>query len=187
MKVIQIRGVNGVGKTTAVREYIRKGLFCAESIEMGGKQYSYQYDGKIAIIGNYDGAECGGVDGLIKNKDELKNLIAKILRTIKPDALIFEGVMYGQTFQFSYEINRLAKALGYEYIALCFVPPFETSLLRIWERNGGKDINVEQRQATYRSAIKSNSLLRMRGVTTKDIDTSSIPKEDMYRIIEEAL
>lgn len=184
MKVIQLRGVNGVGKTTAVRQYIERGEFCVESIEMNGKQYFYHFDGKIAIIGRYDLRQSGGIDGCITDKHELKNLITRMLRVIKPETLIFEGVMYGKTFQFSYDISLLAKALGYEYLAVCLVPSFDVSILRIWGRNGNKDVNVENLESMYRQAIKTNSMLRSSGVNTVEIDTGSVPKDEMYTILE---
>ena len=188
MKVIQLRGTNGVGKTTAVREYMRNGQFWTESVEMGGSQYIYHFSGSVAIIGKYDGETAtGGIDGYITNKDELKNLIVRILKRVKPQTLIFECVFYGVSYQFSYDIKTVVERMGYEYVALCLMPPFDVSLERIWGRNGSKDINVEARQSVYRQAIVSNSKLRAKGVNVKVIDTSKIPKEDMGKIIAEEI
>lgn len=185
MKIIHVRGVNGVGKTTAVREYIEKGHFRVETTFLRGKQYFYHWDGETAILGRYDERVTGGVDGYIKDATELKDIIAYIARGIRPRTLVFEGVMYGKTFNFTYEIYNLARALKADFLAICLVPPFDTAMERVWERNGGKDVRVENLERMYKQAITANAKLRMAGVPTRDYDTRLIPLEQMYTILEE--
>lgn len=187
MKIIQIRGINGSGKSTVAREYIENGHFVVREQSLAGSQYSYCYDGETAIIGRYDVRECGGVDGEIRDGDELKNLIVRIAKEVKPETLVFEGIMYGKSFQFSYDIHKWAKAMGHKYIALCLMPSFDEAMLRVWNRNGGKPVNVEALENGYRACIKSNSKLRAMGVDVRIVDTGNIPKGEMWRVIEEVI
>lgn len=79
-KIIQLRGTNATGKTTACRQFIQSGQFTVRSVPVYGKYIEYHYDEqrKIAVVGRYDQRECGGVDGYIKNKNFLRD--SKCLR-----------------------------------------------------------------------------------------------------------
>lgn len=186
-KVIQVRGTNGTGKTTAVRSLIERGDFKVYFVTVRGKEYPYTYDGKIVIGGRYDTRECGGLDGVIKDREVLKDYIVKLLKMLQPDALILDAVMYGTTFKFAYELNIACKSLGYTYIGITCAPPLDVSLQRVYMRNGGKEVNVESLQKRHFSSVKAYKRLKAVGMDVRLIDTSKIPKEQMYRIIEDVL
>lgn len=188
-KIIQLRGTNATGKTTACRQFVQSGHFCVRSVPVHGKDIEYHYDDerKIAVVGRYDQRECGGVDGYIKNKNFLRDSIVKIIKKERPDALIFEGVMYGVTFKFGAEIDIVSKKLGYHYVGICFFPPLDVALERLYSRNGGKEVNVKSFQDKHISAAKAYKKLRDNGTDVKIIDTSKIPLKDMKRIIEDEL
>lgn len=186
-KVIQIRGTNATGKTTAVRNLINKGGYRVASIQVRGTEYPYTYRDGIVIGGRYDTRECGGLDGVIKDKTIMKEYIVKLLKGMKPKVLILDAVMYGVTFQFAYELDIACKSLGYHYIGLTFAPPLDVSLLRLYQRNGGKYINVEHLQNKHISSIKAYKRLKACGVDVRLIDTSKVPKDQMHKIIEDAI
>lgn len=189
MKVIQIRGTNAVGKTTAVREFIKHGDFIIRDINVNGKiiECHWEEERKIAIIGRYDKAATGGVDSCIQKKELLNNTIVKIIKTFKPDVLIFEGIMYGVTFEFAYKLVRVLKALHYDYVGLCFFPSLDVVFERLAQRNGGKEVDYMSIQGKWFSAQKAYEKLKANGINVKSIDNSKIPKELMYKIIEEEL
>lgn len=188
-KVIQLRGTNATGKTTAVRQFIGHGSFSILEIKVGGNDVEYCYDKErnIVVLGRYDDRECGGIDGRIKSVGALNDSIVKVLREVGPEHLIFEGVVYGLTFKFAYELNFVCDKLGYHYTGLCLTPPLDDALMRLYQRNGGKEINVEHLQNRYFSSIRAYNKLKANGVDVKMINTSAIPKKDMYRIIEDEL
>lgn len=186
-KLIQIRGTNATGKTTAVRNLISEGKFKIFSIKVRGKEYPYTYDGEIVVGGRYDTRECGGLDGVIKDKNVMKEYVIKLLKELKPKAFILDAVMYGVTFRFAYELNVVCESLGYHYIGLTFAPPLDVSLLRLYQRNGGKDINVEHLQQKHIQSVKAYKRLKACGVDVRLIDTSKVPKEHMHKIIQEEL
>lgn len=186
MKVIQLRGTNATGKTTTIRQFILRGHFTVKSITVRKTEIEYHWEEerKIAVIGRYDKAVSGGVDGSITNKDMLRDAILRIIRAEKPEYLLFEGVVYGVTFQFAYELNIVLKRLGYEYIGLCFMPPLEVAFERLAERNGGKPVDYMSVQNKWFSANKAYHKLLEYHVNVKAVDTSKIPKEEMYKLIE---
>lgn len=189
MKVVQLRGTNATGKTTTMRQFIEKGDFEVKSIFVGSRDIEYHWDNdrRIAIIGRYDKAMSGGVDGYITNKDFLRDTIIRMVRTIKPEVLLFEGVVYGVTFEFAFKLSRVLKTLNYDYIGLCLLPPLDVVFDRLAKRNGDKEVDYMSVQRKWFSASSAYEKLRKNGVTVKSIDTSTIPKDQMYKIIEDAI
>lgn len=187
MKIIQIRGNNGVGKTTMVREFIKKHDSEIVSINVNKREIECHKINDIIIIGRYDKNACGGCDSAIKTADELKEVIAKIIRQLKPGVLIFEGVMYGKTVKFTEEIYSFARKAHYDFLAVCLEPSFETSLARIYERNGGKEINVKSLAEKWKHSITSNQKLREMKIPTITYDTGKMSVEEMGEVLENVL
>lgn len=189
MKVIQLRGTNATGKTTTIRQFIERGAFEVRSIRIGKRDIEYHWDNerRIAIIGRYDQAMSGGVDGYITDKNLLRDTIIRMLREIKPEALLFEGIVYGVTFQFAYELARVLKAIKCDYVGICFLPPLDVVFDRLAERNGNKEVDYMSVQSKWFTAERAYHKLRDNGINVKAIDTNKVPKAQMYRIIEEEL
>ena len=186
-RIIQIRGVHGTGKTTAVREFCARHNMTVEKQKTGAKAFNCTSGDGVVVIGRYDKNECGGVDAEIRSGEDLRNLVASIVRKKRPEVLLFEGVMYGHTFKFSYDISVLAKALGAGYTALCFVPPLEFAIENVYRRNGGKDVNIKAMSDKYRAGIVADAKLRAVGVNMVQVDTSKYKPEQMWELIEEQL
>lgn len=184
---IQLRGTNGVGKSTTVRQIIEHGGFRVYMLSLHGKEYPYTFDGKTLIAGRYDTRECGGLDGVIKDRTIMKDYIVRLLKQRNPQVFILDAVMYGNTFDFAYQLNRLCEGLGYHYIGISLSPPFEVCLQRVLERNGGKPIKVKNLQSKYRSSLIAYQKLKGIGVDIRLIDTSKIPESEMHKIIEDVL
>lgn len=188
-KIIQLRGTNATGKTTAVRNFINLNNNCIYKIPVRGKEYEYTFlpDRNIVVAGRYDLRECGGIDGIITNKYILKEYMYKIMVDLKPEAVILDAVMYGVSFQFGYELSKVGEQLGYHYIGVLCAPPLDVSLLRLYKRNGGKEINVDHLQQKYFQSLKAYRRSCSAGMDMKLIDTSKIPKDKMQKIIEDCL
>lgn len=186
MKVIQLRGTNATGKTTTVRQFILRGRFTVKTITVRKTpvEYCWEEERRIAVIGRYDDRETGGVDGRITNKDLLRDTILRVIKAENPQYLIFEGVVYGVTFQFAYELYLVLKRMGWEYIGLCFIPPLEVAFERLAERNGGKPVDYMSVQNKWFTANSAYRRLLEKGVNVKAVDTSKIPKGEMYKLIE---
>lgn len=189
MKVIQLRGTNATGKTSTIRQFIDKGDFVVKSINMGARDIDYHWDErrKICVVGRYDQAMSGGIDGYITNKDFLRDVIVRIVKSIKPEVLLFEGIVYGVTFKFAYELQRLLNRWGVEYIGICLNPPLNVVFDRLAIRNGDKPVDYMSVQNKWFTANRAYEKLKRSGVNVKTVDTSNIPKELMYKIIEDEI
>ena len=189
MKVIQLRGTNATGKTTTVRQFIQRNNFVVNSIRVGYRDIEYHWDSqrKIAIIGRYDQAMSGGVDGYITDKDVLRDTIIRMVKNIKPNAVIFEGIVYGVTFQFAYELNKVLEKIGCDYVGICFLPPLDVVFDRLAVRNGGKEVDYMSVQNKWFTASRAYEKLKRAGVDVKAVDTTKIPKKQMYKLIEDEL
>lgn len=139
------------------------------------------------VIGRYDKNACGGCDAAIKNGDELKETLAKVMRELSPDAIVFEGVMYGKSVDFTNQVYLFCKRKKADFTAICLEPSFEMSLQRIYERNGGKEINVKSLENGWRASIKSNKKLREMGVPTVTYNTGNMTKQEMGMVLEDVL
>lgn len=189
MKVIQLRGTNATGKTTTIRQFIERGAFEVKTIEIAKRQIEYHWDDerKIAILGRYDQRMSGGVDGYITDKNLLRDVIIRMLKQIKPEVLLFEGIVYGVTFQFAYELARVLKSLKVEYLGICMIPPLDVVFDRLAVRNGDKPVDYMSVQNKWFTASRAYEKLLKNGVPVKAIDTSKVPKAQMYRIIEDEI
>lgn len=188
-KVVQIRGANAVGKTTAIRMFLARGVFEIVPIKIGAKEVECNWDEKrgIFVIGRYDKCVSGGVDSAIKSREELLNTIAKAIREYKPETLLFEGILYGLTFKFAFDLSVFLKGVGYEYVGIGLFPPLGVAFDWLSERNGGKRVNETHIQQKWYSALKSIKKLKDAGLNVRVVDSSKIRLEDMWKIIEDAI
>lgn len=180
MKVIQIRGCNACGKTTLIKQII-------ERKKLKQKQYKhikYYENNNIIILGDYSRDGCCGCDVSFSNKVELFNTILYFIRNVKPKYLIFEGLIYGVTFSFSYNLKKYLEKNNCEYKAIYLTSDLKTLLNRLKIRNEGKNVNFEHFIGKYDSAEKSYYKLLLNKVDIVKYDVKDINKDDMYKILE---
>ena len=184
MKVIQLRATNAVGKTTIVRQFIKK-YNLLENEETINKQKVFitaNNDKSIIILGKYND-KWGGCDNF-KNKVEVFETIIYLIKKYKPQYIIFEGMLYGKTFKFAYNLNNYLKKFNYEYLGITLSCDFEFSLKRLQTRNNNKEVNVEAFYNTWKAVIISHKKLLASKVKMKLIDVTNIKLEDMVKILE---
>lgn len=188
-RMIQLRGSNGYGKTTAVSQFIMKRGMKPEYIECAGLTFELQTDGNgIYVLAKKrkDGTY-SGLDGYVHNRDILIALIKELIKLKQPDVIVFEGLIYGLTFKLGFELNSLAKKSGYHFTAICLNLPRDIAIERLYQRNGGKPFNHDAFDGRCKSTMKSYEKLRDNGVDARLVDTSKIQKNNMYKIIEGVL
>lgn len=185
--IVQLRGLNASGKTTAMRQFAEKNNLAEKHIDVTGIQTWVMVNGKTAVIGRYPkSSNFGGCDSCIKGKQHLFNTIQKLIengyRTIA-----FEGFLFSGSTKLALEINDLAKRNGYDYIAVLMNLRYETELNRLFSRNGGKEINLKSFDGGRRGVYKSNDEISKRGVRTYIADAENTPKEEMWKIVQSAI
>ena len=188
-KFVHLRGSMATGKTSTARSIISRGNYEVRFVTIAGKEYPYTYDEnkKWIVTGRYDKAVCGGLDGVITNREIMKYYIMKLLKEINPEVVVFEAVMYGHTFKFGKECADICRANGYEYIGILLAPEFDVVLSNMYKRNGGKKINVDNLCSKYFGALTSADKLNKAGVRVVREDTSKYPLDGLYKVVEKWL
>lgn len=188
-KFIHLRGAMATGKTSTARSFISRGEFEVRHIAIGTKKYPYTYDSKRnwLVTGRYDKNVCGGLDGVITNREVMKLYLHRLMREISPDVIVFEAVMYGNSFKFGKECADLCRNDGYEYTGVLLAPDFEVVLGNMYKRNGGKQINVESLSSMYFGSFKAADKLNAAGVKVVAEDTSRYKLGELYKVVEKWL
>lgn len=183
-KILQIRGANASGKTTIVRQFIEhNGLTLTfEKVGEADIPFYVSADRKIAVLGRYD-KTTGGCD-LFTGKAQVISAIVHAARKLHAETIIFEGFIYGKSFNFGSGLNGLAKILGYEYIGLSLHRTIENAMKLLSGRNGGKSFSIDNLIHSMKDVEKSYKKLRAAGVKMKHIDTDAIAYEDMYTVLQ---
>lgn len=184
MKVIQIRGSNGAGKTTIVKQFVERNNLEMQSVNVNGREtfISVNKQKGIVVLGRYD-KKTGGCD-LYANTEHVLSTIMWAIVNLKPKIIVFEGMIYSLSFKFASKVSNFVKKYNYDYVALSLYTDPEVVLERIYKRNGGKTINEKLVLDKIKSVSRSHYRLVNSGYNSKLIDTTEVKKEDMYKIIE---
>lgn len=187
MVCLQIRGANGAGKTTAVRDFCEKHGMRMEEMSVGGIPtfITSTASKDIIALGRYD-KKIGGCD-IYKNKNHVRATLEYCVRQYQPQYIVWEGLLYGLTFKFSKEVAVWLGSHGYKYRGLLFNIDFDTALERIYNRNGGREINLQSLQNKIERAYISSMQLAESGCRVKVVNTKDIPKAELYREVEKLL
>lgn len=185
---IQLRGCMASGKSSTAKQFLERSNFVTEYVEIFGKKLPYNIDKakNIILTGKYGSRQCGGIDGIVTNTNVCYEYLVKLMK-MNPNTIIFEGVMYGLTFKFAKKLNDICKALGYHYIGVLLIAPFDVLMDRLYARNNNKKIKVVERNRDYTMVINTNKKLEQGGVDVRVVDTSKIQKDRLYTIIESVL
>ena len=184
-KLIQVCGINGTGKTTLMRKVIA-GQPDIRKIQVaaGSKQFDVLTNDTVCVLGRYGDCACAGIDGYIRDKDELKALISNALRLKIAPVVLFESVIYGLTFKFRKGVADACRQNGYEYQAVQLIAPVEMLEQRIYERNGGKRVNMEMIYTKQKNMVNGGKHLRQTGEKVLTIDTSNRTPDEVSEIVK---
>ena len=179
MKIIQICGSNGTGKTTLVKNLIRGGKFLKMNVVIDGKNREWWYDGRIAVIGKYNSANCCGCDAGNYTGETLINVISALILAYRPNVILFEDVRFGGSYTFKTRAMRIAKENGYEYCSFVLMARFETLCKRVLGRTGNENVNFDQIRSKARQVISSSRKIHDDGASVVWVDTEKYSTEDI--------
>lgn len=184
-RLIQIRGNNGAGKTTAVKQYcILNNLKTIRNDKLGIR---LTVKGKeCCFIGEYTESsnKCCGLDSEIHNRERLFNTVGELLTEY--ETVVFESAFYGKTFDLANRLNNYCKKNNIIFEIVLFKNSFDNCLEKIISRNG--NIPNINRLFTNGKAVNTSFLrLKKLGIKSKEFNIEQFQKEDMYKIVEEIL
>ena len=180
MKVIQIRGTHSCVKTSILNQFIKKYNLKPKTITIGKIKVPIATNNNyIAIAKQKKDGTFNGLDGTFSNANVIKHILNEILKEYKPKVLLFEGVMYGYTYQFTYEVNNICKANGYQYYGVTLWLNFNQLLERLYKRNSNKPINLKHLTRQYKATARNHTKLEKAGVNMLLVNTGVLSKKDM--------
>lgn len=184
MKLIQICGTNGTGKTTLVKGLLASGRFMKMECIVDGAAKEWWFDGETAVIGKYGAFNCGGVDAGRYSGDALPHVIQAIMRQYKPQTVLFEDVRYGGSYTFKTRLTKLALENGYEYVSLVLIASLECTCNRVLTRSNKIDADYDRMRSKARQVIRSSQKLQRDGVDVVWIDTEHTePKRVLHTLM----
>lgn len=182
-RIIQLRGLNASGKSTAMRQFAQiKGLKESQ-IDVCGIKTWIMTNEDTAVIGRYPKeSNFGGCDSCIKGKQHLFDTLQTLMNQ-GYETICFEGYLFSGSAKLCIEVDNIAKSNGYEYIALLMDLSYNTELDRLFQRNGGKDINLNAFDSGRKAVYKSHSLLKNKGIITMIVDSENTANDKMGEAI----
>lgn len=186
--VINIRGINASGKSTAVREYCRENGLKPVTISFRGYKYRAMTDGKRYVLGWYKPySNSEGLDSLDADKEEFKLFMHWFLRKYSPEVVVYEKQIWSTTYKLTSEIVKICKKYGYEFAVVLMQIKYEDALNRMYERNGGKDKNFENFNNRFHAVYRSTNSLSELDISYFRVDVMKIEIDRMKTILEQAV
>ena len=176
--LINIRGCNGAGKSTVPMRM--------QETDPNTFEVTWMSEGKCRVIatvfpqyqfialGHYH-AKTGGLDTL-KSTQEVKDAV-EILWDTKWNILL-EGILASTVRQTYIDLFSKKRTFQREIIIFNILPPIETCLQRIQQRNGGKSIKDQLVKDKWNTVEKNVEYFLTAGFTTLTVDNTNIRRED---------
>lgn len=185
--VIQLRGTNASGKSTAMRQYCAARGLKPTWLDTSPKRTKIMSDGKISVLGWYQPYSIAeGCDAALSGRAQLLSALEALFKRGQ-EVVAFEGMIYSNTYLLPTRVDRLAKKYGYKFIACFLACSYTTELQRLMNRNGGKDIDFDNFDMKFYTSRKSFGKLLQSGILCYEVDTDRTPIDDMGGVIEEAI
>lgn len=187
MTLLQIRGANSTGKSTAMRQFCERHGLNVHKVKVGGIPTTIETNAErsIVVLGRYD-KPSGGCDRF-RNTEHVVATIKAVIAKWHPNAVLFEGFIYSLTVSFALQINEIANENGYIYRAVLLDLPKERQLEWLYNRNGGNKVNAKRIIESQERANVAYDKLREAGIDIIKVRSDKIIKEQMWQIVEERL
>lgn len=157
-----------------------------ESFSINGKKIRYTIFPRLnwIALGSYE-AKTGGMD-TISTKVEKQSLL-RLLWTEFPDYdILMEGVIdstilstYVDLFKDYENMVDEGSINPRRILIVSFLPPLETCIARVYERNGGKPVLENQIESKWKSVERNHLRFKQAGLTSVRVDTSKVTRQGM--------
>ena len=176
--IVQLRGCNACGKSTAMKQYAFENGLREKLLNIHGEKQWVMVNGTTAVIGKYQQqSNHGGLDQY-KGKQHFYNTLCTLMSG-GYKTICFESYMLSKTQRFCEELNAFAKKNGWEYIAVLMDIGYTTELSRLFERNGGAEIDMDKFDQGRMKIYRVQNNLRKKGIKTMTADVENTPYQKM--------
>lgn len=158
--IINIRGTHGSGKSTIIKELLKRYTAGPAGIDAKGRPENYVFDlatGKqVYVIGSYVNA-CGGCDGIQPYSD----IWPRVVKFAALGHVLFEGALVSSSYG---NIGRDSEEYGDQFVFAFLNTPMEVCLERIRRRReakgNDKPVNPKNTQNKYDNIQRSIPKIR---------------------------
>jgi hypothetical protein len=181
--VINPRGSNASGKTTAAREFI-KDFPEAHMINVGTSIVT-QCSDKVFVLGRYD-KKNGGCD-TYSGRKQVEETIGALIEIYKPLVIVYEGMIYSTSMRMALDLEATLKPKGYAYHGIYLHRPFTDVLDLLEHRNEGADYSIGSVYNTYKAAWNAYEKLSLNKISIEKVEVEKISAADMGKLIWRAI
>lgn len=183
--VVNVRGINASGKSTAVREYCRVNGLKPKKIIRNGVTFKVMVGEEICVVGWYKPySNSEGCDTLRADKEEFKDFIEYLLKKTDVKVIVYEKQIWSTTYKLTKEIHDICVKEGCIFVAVHMGIAYSSALNRLFERNGGKFGNLSNFDSRFYSVQNSRKNLIINKIPVIDVNIDAVPKEKMYMVIQ---
>lgn len=184
--IVAIKGTNGSGKSTVVRQLITHlGKQAVLRVNNKDAGYSCKYnDGAVFVLGKYKSAACGGLDSSFSYSGAADDLLLCIDTLASKGHVVCEGVIAITSYGFG-RVTRFADKQRHEGHRMIFAridTPAELCVERVHQRRleagNTKSFNPDGLLYKYESVLKSQEKLKQAGY-----DTRTLPHEESVQTL----
>lgn len=187
MKVIQICGTNGTGKTTLVKGLLTSGKFLRMELPIDGEVKEWWYDGEVAVIGRYASNNCCGVDAGNYSGEKLIAVIERLINNHRPKVILYEGLIFCKLMSFSERVKEVAYNNGYQYLMITLIASLQTIHDRILKRSGNPNVNFDRMRSNQMLNIRNAKKMAADGVRVLLIDTEYKSAKETLRALKKLI
>lgn len=190
MKVLQLRGVNCFGKTTAAYGYFKKhGISDVVKVDAAKKPKGVPItvSGDVVAIGDYSvikqtaGADCCG------SIQTLFDALSGAMRLYPDKDIFFESFLFGMSMRFESRLDSFCRDHGYEFESVWLKTDLSQVKQRLSGRHGNGRRNWDRIISSASTFARVHEYLITIGITDHVIDTTNMDLNDMGQIIDHYL
>jgi len=176
MKLVNIRGTNGSGKSTVPLQMLANDRATFMLTHKGQEIATVFPTYGFVALGKYR-TKTGGLDG-IRTTQDMKDILALV--HFLPYSIIMEGILASTVYSTYAELFETykEKAPKREVIVFNIIPEFDVIKERVLKRNGNKEVKWEQLESKWRTVKKNAGKFREAGFKSLEVDNSGIQIED---------
>lgn len=194
--IINIRGTNGSGKSTAVKqlyesdetkEIVYHGI--KKNGEPGNPCITILHKYNIILLGLYK-VNTGGLDtnaysGVQQTVDHIK----QVVEDYPTYHIIYEGMMASSSIgTFYVPLAQYFNGLpNTTMVVVIMLPPKDILAERLYKRSGNQDLNIEAILRFWETQRKSVQKFKDAGVLTIPLDNSVVDKDGMLKLLVDTI
>lgn len=181
--IVNVRGSNASGKTSAVRGFIAG--YDDTALETIEGNICTRCGSDAYVLGRYD-KKNGGCDAY-SGRDQVLRAIKAVIRQRHPRIIVYEGMIYSTTVKMARDVGEIFAMEGYRYKGIYLRCRFAEVIRRLEARNDGRPYDILSVKKTYDVCYSTFKSIQDSGMDIIRIDTDEMGIDEMAQIIPHAV